>query len=98
VLFKFPTLEAKNWQKMEAGRSELMRFEARQRGRDFLLGAIEASLIAANILAEFVTSLARRGLGFVLPWLLVGFVLLGITGLIGWMLFLLFSLPFLKRR
>ena len=83
--------------KDESRGSELMRFEARQRIRDFLLGVVEAALVATNILAEFVTFLARRGLGFVLPWLLVCFALLGITGSIGWILFLLFSHLFQKR-
>jgi hypothetical protein len=50
--------------KDESRGSELMRFEARQRIRDFLLGVVEAALVATNILAEFVTFLARRGLRF----------------------------------
>ena len=68
--------------------SELKRFEAKQRRRDFLVASIETIHVTRDILAELVSFLAKRTLGLVSPLFLVGFILLGIAGIIGWMIFL----------
>jgi hypothetical protein len=76
----------------EGRRSELKRFESKQRHRDFLLGSIEAAQVTRDLLVEFVNFFARRTLGLVSPLLLVALILVGITGFLGWVIFLLTSL------
>ena len=77
--------------KEESGGTELKRLEFRERGRrrDFFLEYFEVAEVTGDILVELVAILAKRTLGLVSPLLLIGFMLLGIAGFIGWILFLL---------